>query len=118
MATAGFARDYIIYSISQDFPMGIKNEQLKKNYYVNLGKAQGVRSGTKLSVVRAISRLNPYDNNTRHSYKVPIGVLEIVHSENDASIAKLTEIFTEKNDPQFDLDEFMIGDMVSIKIVD
>lgn len=112
----GFARDYIIYSIGQNIPMGQINEKIKKNYYVNIGKSQGIKSGTILDVYRNISKLDPYKNKKRYNYLVPIGQLKVVHPGDYASITQLKSIRSTENSPLFEFNSLMIGDKVNIHI--
>ena len=44
-ASMAIAKDYVIYSISQDIPMGYPKEVLRKNFYIDMGKNQGVVKG-------------------------------------------------------------------------
>lgn len=112
----GFSRDYIIYSVSQELPMGIDDEQLKKNYYVNMGANQGLERGTILDVFRIISRLDPYETKKRYNYKVKVGEIEILHSEEESSIASLKSINNNAKSPLFDIPALMIGDKVDVKV--
>lgn len=113
-----FARDHLIYSVEEEVPMGYENEKTKKNYYVNIGANQGVKSGTKLDVFRVISKSNPYDNLKRVNYKVKIGELKIVHSDEEAAIGSITQVKFGVDDPLFEIKGFMIGDTVSVSIND
>lgn len=113
-----FARDYLIYSISQDLPMGEDKEIIRKNYYINMGQTQGLNKGTKLNVFRRLSKLNPYDNEKRINYNVKVGELEIIHADDTAAIAVSSNINVASNDPIVDLKYFMIGDTVSVKTKD
>ena len=109
------ARSYVIFSMAQDLPMGLENEVVRKNYYVNLGKGQGVKKDSVLDVFRIVSVQNPYDNKKRVNYKVKIGELKVLHASDDASIATVSEY--EKEDvPVFELNQFMIGDHVAINV--
>ena len=110
------AKDYIIFSIVQEFPMGVADEVLKKNYYVNLGKEQGVSSGTTLDVYRQISRNDPYETKKRYDYSVKIGEMTILHAEDNASIGLIKSIRLAETDPLFDIKNFMIGDKVSVSV--
>lgn len=113
---AAHAVDYQIFNIAQDIPMGYKDEQVKRNYFVNLGSVQGVRNGTTLDVFRNVSVDNPYDTNKRVHYKVKIGELQIIHSDSGASIAK-SKSFLEKNpEIQLEVNSFMIGDHVAVSV--
>jgi len=108
------ARDHLIYSISQEIPMGYDQEAIKKNFYLNIGSNQGVNNGTKLDVFRIISRSNPYENLKRVNYKVKIGELKVVHTDDEAAIAIMTQINLSNDSPLLELEGFMIGDHISV----
>lgn len=110
------AREHLIFSVVEDLPMGEENEILRRNYYINIGANQGVTPGTVLSVYRVISKSNPYDNKKRINYKIPIGLLEVVHSEENAAVATIKELLLSAKDPIFEINNFMIGDHVSVYI--
>jgi hypothetical protein len=111
-----FARNYVIYSMTQDLPMGHEGEVLRKNYYVNIGKGQGVKKDSILDVFRIISVQNPYDNRKRVNHKVKIGELKVIHAADEGSIASLKQLLKEEDIPIFELPQFMIGDHVSINL--
>ena len=107
------ARTFMIYSMAMDLPMGVENEVLKKNFYVNLGSKQGVRKGTLLDVFRIISVLDPYDNRKRVNYRVKIGELKVLHTNDEAAIT----VFHKHNEadmPVLDMDQFIVGDHVAV----
>ena len=108
------ARDHLIYSISQEIPMGYDQEAIKKNFYLNIGSNQGVNNGTKLDVFRIISRSNPYENLKRVNYKVKIGELKVVHTDDEAAIAIMTQINLSNDSLLLELEGFMIGDHISV----
>lgn len=109
------AKSYVIFSMAQDLPMGFENEVVRKNYYVNIGSGQGVKKDSVLNVFRIISIQNPYNNKKRVNYKVKIGELKVLHSSDEASIAMVKE-YKKEETPIFELDQFMIGDHVSINV--
>lgn len=110
------ARDYIIYSVVQDLPMGEDNEVIKKNYYINMGNNQGLEAGSILDVFRVISRLDPYETKKRYNYKVKIGEVKVLHTEDESSIATLQKINTAASSPLFEIPALMIGDKVNVKV--
>ncbi len=110
------ARDYVIYSIMQDFPMGSPSEVLKKNFYINMGKMQGIKNGALLDVQRSISVLDPYQNKKRFEHNVKIGTLKVIHTESETAIAEINEFSLAKAGPLLDVNSFMIGDKVSINL--
>lgn len=115
-ATMAFGRDFIIYSIVQELPMGRPNEVVKKNFYINIGKEQGVDEGTLLNVYRNISRVDPYATKKRYNYLIKIGQLKVVHSEDNAAIGKLEKIDDSNDDPLVEIEGLMIGDQIRVKL--
>lgn len=115
-ASMAFARDYIIYSIVQELPMGEPNELVKKNYYINMGKEQGIDKGATLDVYRTISRVDPYATKKRYNYKVKVGQLKVVHSEDNAAIGAMELIQDGKDDALLEIENLMIGDEVSVHL--
>lgn len=110
------ARDHQIFTVAEDLPMGFPNEVLRRNYYVDIGSDQGVSAGATLDVFRTISKSNPYNNQRRVNYRVKIGELEVLHSEETSSIGILKTFEGGKKSPLFEISGFMIGDMVTVKI--
>jgi len=109
------ARSFVIFSMAQDLPMGHENEVVRKNYYVNIGSGQGVKKDSVLDVFRIVSVQNPYDNKKRVNYKVKIGELKVLNATDDASIAMVSE-YEKEDTPIFELNQFMVGDHVSINV--
>ena len=109
------ARSYVIFSMAQDLPMGFDNEVVRKNYYINMGSGQGIKKDSIVDVFRIVSVQNPYDNKKRVNYKVKIGELKVLHSSDDAAIAMVNG-YEKEETPIFELNQFMIGDHVSINV--
>lgn len=109
-----FCKDYIIYSVTHSVPMGEPNEQNVKNYFVNLGKQQGLKEGTVLNVYRSITMSDPYETKNKYNYNVKIGEIKILHTEDGSAIA-LSEKFTNEK-VALDVQNFMIGDKVEVKL--
>lgn len=107
------AKTFLIYSVAQDLPMGTDGQVIKKNFYVNMGKAQGVKKGTILDVFRVVSVLNPYDNRKRMNHKVKIGELKVLHSSDEGAIANFHK-FEDEDMPVLELDQFIVGDLVAV----
>jgi hypothetical protein len=112
-STSVVAKSYLIYSVAQDLPMGVDEQVIKKNFYVNMGSNQGVKKGTLLDVFRIISVLDPYDNRKRINYRVKIGELKVLHANQEAAITISHKTVTEDL-PVLDLDSFIVGDHVAV----
>ena len=113
--TAANAENFMIFNITQDFPLGIEGEVLRKNYYINMGSEQGLKSGTELAVYRTISINNPFAKNKKEvvNYKVKVGELKIIHAQSEHAIAMLSNF--EKGNTYFEIDSLMIGDHIDTK---
>lgn len=116
LSQATLARSHVIFSMAQDLPMGLENEVIRKNYYVNMGTGQGVKKDTTLDVYRIVSVQNPYDNQKRVNYKVKVGELKVLHASEEASIASVKTYESSEGNPILELNQFMIGDHVSINV--
>lgn len=115
-ASLSYAREHQIYSVAEEVPMGYPDEIQKKNYYMDIGEDQGVEKGTILSVFRTISKLNPYENQKRINHRVKIGELKVLHADKNASIGALNQINKGADMPLFEIENFMIGDHVSVSV--
>ncbi len=115
-ASAAFAKDYVIYSISQDIPMGFDKEVIRKNFYVDMGKNQGVVKGSVLDVFRVVSVLDPYESKKRFNHKIKIGEVKVLHSEETSSIGIVNKLESEEETPVFEIGKLMIGDVVSAHV--
>lgn len=115
-ASMAIAKDYVIYSISQDIPMGVEKEVLRKNFYIDMGKSQGVAKGSVLDVYRVVSILDPYENKKRYNHKIKIGEVKVLHAEDTSSIGILNKIESEEETPVFEIGKLMIGDVVTAHV--
>jgi hypothetical protein len=111
-----FAQNYSIYGITQDFPMGEKDEVIRKNFYVTLGREQGVYPGTTLDVFRTLFIINSANPVEKINQRVKLGELKVIHSENQASIAILESNMKINKDLVFDFKGINLGDEVSPKV--
>lgn len=110
------AKDYVIYSIAQDIPMGYKDEVLRKNFYVNMGSSQGVKQGSILDVYRIVSVLDPYESKKRFVHRVKIGEVKVMHAEDTSAIGTLNKLEEGADTPVFEVGKLMIGDVVAVKV--
>ncbi|MBP9680429.1 MAG: hypothetical protein KBD76_03405 [Bacteriovorax sp.] len=111
-ASMAIAKDYVIYSIAQDIPMGNPKEIIRKNYYIDMGKNQGVNKGAVLDVFRVVSVLDPYENKKRFNHKIKVGEVKILHAEESSSIATMSKLENEEDTPVLEIGKLMIGDVV------
>lgn len=115
-ASMAIAKDFVIYSIAQDFPMGNKGEVLRKNFYVNIGKNQGINKGSVLDVYRIVSVLDPYESKKRYNHKVKIGEIKILQAEDLSAVGTLNKMEKDEETPVLDVSTMMIGDTVNAHV--
>lgn len=115
-SSISWAKDYVIYSISQEIPMGYKDEIIKKNFYMDMGANQGVKKGVLLDVYRVVSVLDPYENKKRFTHKIKIGEVKVLHTEESSSIGILNKLEAGEEAPVFEIGKMMIGDIVAVKV--
>lgn len=115
-ASMAIAKDYVIYSISQDIPMGNKDEVIRKNFYVDMGKNQGVKKGSVLDVYRVVSVLDPYESKKRYNHRIKIGEVKVLHAEDTSAIGVLSKLEENEETPVFEVGKMMIGDIVTVKV--
>lgn len=109
----GHAKNYMIYSLAQDIPMGDGSAQ-KKNFYVNIGLQQGVKVGTELKVYRLMNLTNPYSTEKNVTFKVEVGELRVIHAEEENSIAEVSKIKTDSK-IYTEIPSLNIGDQIGVK---
>jgi hypothetical protein len=89
---------------------------LNKNFYINVGSKQGVEQGTVLDVFRKTLLEDSYRTKKNYQYNIKVGQLEVIHAEDESSIAKLHSMNDKPTDLQLDVEAIMIGDKVEISL--
>lgn len=110
------AQSYTVYGVTQNLPMGEKDEVIKKNFFITAGKEQGVYPGTVMDVFRTLFVINGANSMERINHRVKIGELRVIHAENQASVAILENFSKSDKGLVLDFEGFRIGDQVSPKV--
>ncbi len=104
--------DSIVYSVQKSFDLGEANEEMVKDFYINLGTNNGIRVGTVLEV----SRKTPsYDLTSQKLYKdiqFSFARLKVIHAEKDACIARLERLYPIEKTPVVNPRAVLVGDSV------
>jgi hypothetical protein len=106
------AAEFVVYSVYRGLDLGNPGETPLKDYFVNMGSAQGVREGMKLEVIR---RVSTYDLASQKLYKdvsFPFATLKVIHVENNAAIARLDKLAPAEQTPTMSVRAIMVGDLV------
>ena len=108
------AQDFTVYSVYKALDLGNPGETPQKDFYVNMGQAQGVHEGTVLEVSR---KAYTYDLVSEKLYKevvFPIARLKVIHVEPNVAIARLDKLFSPEKTPATSTRSVMIGDVVKV----
>jgi hypothetical protein len=104
--------EFIVYSIYRALDLGNPGEVPQKDFFVNMGTRQGVRTGATLQVLR---RTATYDLTSQKLYKdvqFPIAKLKVIHAEPNAAIARLDQMLPPEKTPAISPRAVMVGDLV------
>jgi hypothetical protein len=106
------AQEHFVYSVVKGLDFGNPGEQPQRDYYVNIGTNQGVKTGDRLEVLR---RVPTYDVPSQKLYRditFPFARLKVIHSESNAAIARLDGITAPEKTPVLSPSAVMVGDLV------
>lgn len=113
-ASAANATEFVVYSVYKPLDLGNPGETPLRDYYVNMGTANGLREGATLDVMRKIST---YDVLTEKLYRdliFKIGTLKVIHVEGNAAVARLDKILPAEKIPASSQRNVMVGDIVRV----
>jgi hypothetical protein len=107
------AQDFVVYGVFRELDLGNPTEPAQKDYYINMGAAQGLRAG---SVVQVSRRMATYDLLAEKLYKdvlFPIADLKVIHVEGNAAIARMDKMLPPEKTPAMFPRAVMVGDVVT-----
>ncbi len=115
MPRQALAQDYVIYGVFRELDLGNPGEIAQKDYYINMGSAQGLRPG---SIVQVSRRMATYDLMAEKLYKdvlFPIADLKVIHVEGNAAIARMEKMLPADKTPAMFPRAVMVGDIVTAR---
>jgi len=114
LSKVSLAADFVVYSVYRGLNLGNSDEMPEKDFYVNMGAAEGLHEGSELEVFR---RLSTYDLMSEQLYKdvvFPIALVKVIHVEPRAAIARLDKMLPLDKTPSISPRAVMIGDIVRL----
>ena len=106
-------RDYVVYSVFQALNMtDDPKDKPPKDYYINMGKNQGVRKGAILEVRRRIPTYDLISEQLYRDLTVPVALIKVIHVESVAAIGRLEKLLPLKTTPMVSPRFIMVGDLV------
>ncbi len=106
------AADYVVYSVYKELDLGFPGDSPQKDFFVNMGTAQGVRIGAALKVYRRVSTYDLMSEKLYRDVSFPIARLKVIHAENNAAICRLDKMLPVASTPAFSPRAVMVGDLV------
>jgi len=91
-------------------------EPVYRDYYVNIGKGDGVREGSILDVYRKIPVVDIYRNKTPGDLVIQIARLKVIHAQDQMSVARIYQEENSKNIPVVQFEKVMLGDRVELNL--
>lgn len=106
--------DFYILSVVNELPMGTRNEVLFKDYYVNAGLKNGLKKGAFIDAFRKMSSSDNLNGKFIGDTFIKVGRLQIIHIDENLSIARLIHLYSKKNHPIPGHDGILTGDLIQV----
>lgn len=118
IANISYSIEYPIVSIVKEFDSTGSKKNLQKDYYLKIGKVQGLKVGSILKVLRKVpfkyNLIIGNDTEESMDFKVNIGRLKVVFVEEEMSIARVHSLIPGERLPVLKNDSIIVGDFVEI----
>lgn len=107
------AGDITIFEVHKNIPLN-NDEIVYKDYYISGGATDGIKKGMVLTVNRKSPIHDNLKNKSQGFLLNAMGRVQIIHVEQEFSIARLFAVQERDNAPLADLDGVMVGDFVDL----
>lgn len=107
------SKQFTIFDIRRNLPL-TENEQVYRDYYVNLGTDDGVKEGAVLAVYRRLPVTDVYRNKTHTDLVVPLGHIKVILAQRSMSVARLASLVDQAQIPVVQYEKIMLGDRVEL----
>jgi hypothetical protein len=106
------AADFVVYSVYQGLDLGNPGEAPQRDYYVNMGAANGLRAGSQLEVSRRIATYDLLNEKLYKDMTLPVGKLKVIHVEANSAICRVDKLAPIADNPALSTRAVMVGDIV------
>ncbi len=108
------ASDFVVYSVYRGLDLGNPQDTPQKDFFVNLGSAQGAKAGSILKVTRKLATYDVLNEKLYKDVTFPIAELKVIHAEGNAAICRLEKMLPADKTPSLAYRTVMVGDAVSL----
>ena len=112
LPTEAPAAEFVVYSVYRELDLGNPGENPQRDYYVNMGTSQGIRTGSKLEVYRRQSTFDLVNEKLYKDLTFPVARIKVIHAEENAAVARLESILPASTAPALSPRSVMVGDLV------
>jgi hypothetical protein len=106
--------EFVVYSVYKAIDLGNPGETPQKDYYVNMGTANGLHNGATLEVIRKVATYDLLSEKLYKDVSFPIARLKVIHVEQNAAVARLEQVLPAESTPAVANRAVMVGDAVHI----
>lgn len=111
-STGASADQGLIYSVYQQIPMGNPGESILKDYFINMGTQQGIKTGDRMTVYRKFSTHDLTNNRIFKDVIFPFATIRIIHTEDSVAIARFESANVPEKTPLIEPNAISVGDIV------
>jgi hypothetical protein len=108
------AADFMVYSVYRGLNLGGGEDIPEKDFYINMGSAQGLQEGSVLQVSRKVSSHDEVSQQFYRDLKFPFALIKVIHVEPTAAVARLERFFPKDRMPSISPRAIMVGDTVRV----
>ncbi|MGE0631294.1 MAG: hypothetical protein AB7O96_02725 [Pseudobdellovibrionaceae bacterium] len=108
------ARNAYIFDVKRNIPMS-EYEPIYKDYYINAGTADGLKTNLVFDVIRYVSLKDLTSQGQGEALTVPVGQLKVLFAQDTVAVARLVRLYSREDLPILDQVGIMVGDRISLK---
>ena len=114
LAEETIPEESVIYSVYRGVDLGENYEKPLKDFYVNMGKKQGVQPGTILNVLRKIATYDLVNRKLKSDIIFRIAELKVIYADQETAIARVHRMLPADQTPTVSPNAVMVGDIVRV----
>lgn len=110
------AQEAVVIEVRKNTSLS-KKDKVFKNFFINGGENYGLKPGMHVDVLRRLPVHDPIKNASVGDMRVKVGTVEIIHSEEKLSVARLVNYDSMEKRPLLDFEAVMVGDRLDLETI-